>query len=289
MEEKKTNLREADAKIFVEGLLAEKSLEVKTENGKAKIAGYLTLKTSDVNFVRIGVNVNEKTKNGADNKCYTGMKTVMNEYKSISEVGEEEADKLKVSGEINLYRDKKGIDTIGFKSNFFNRVKVGEEYTPRGEFRVETYISNITPEVDKEGEKTGRMLVHGWVPTYNGIEPIKLVADEEIGRAIKNTFEIGETVEFYGDIINQRIETVTEIPVAIGKPRKKVTTEYKNAMLIHGASEAYEEGVTPEKPYEKETILAAIQERKNRIEEEKTKTQSSKKPSGAAHGRSLGF
>ena len=120
------------------------------------------------------------------------------------------------------------------------------------------------------------------------------MAEGEVGQAVDSGFEVGQTVEFYGDIINNRIETVTEIPVKIGKPRKKVSVEIKSDLLITGASEAYEEGITPELPYVAETIQAAIQERANRLEEAKAKAQSgakasTAKPSGAAHGRSLGF
>ena len=174
-------------------------------------------------------------------------------------------------------------------------MKADEELESKAEFSVEVFISGINPELDTEGVETGRTVVSGWVPTYNGIEPIDLVAEGEVAQAVDSGFEPGQTVEFYGDIINNRIETVTEIPVKIGKPRKKVSVEFKSNLIITGASEAYEEGITPELPYVAETIEAAIQERKNKLEEAKAKAQSgakpngNAKPSGAAHGRSLGF
>ena len=290
-----TNLRQANAKAFVEGVVSEKDLKVVTEEGKNKITGHLTVKTSDVNFIKFNVNVNEKTKNNTDNKTYAGIQTVMNEYKSIAEVGEEEATRVKVSGDISPFTGKNGEKIVSYKSNFFNRLKVDEELEPKAEFSIELFISGINPEIDAEGVETGRTIVSGWMPTYNGIEPIDLVAEGEVAQAVDSGFEVGQTVEFYGEIINNRIETVTEIPVKIGKPRKKVTVEIKNDLIITGASEAYEEGITPELPYEADTIQAAIQERANRLEEAKAKAQSgakppaNTKPSGAAHGRSLGF
>lgn len=290
-----TNLRQANAKVFIEGLVSEKDLAVKTEDGKTKIAGSLTIKTSDVNFIKFNINANEKTNAGTDNKCYAGLLTVMNEYKTIAEVGEAEADKVKVSGDLNLYTStQSGANIVGFKSNFFNRVKPNEEFEQRAEFSVEVFISSIIPEVDKEGDETGRILVKGWVPTYNGIEPITLYAADDVASAVESMFEPGQTVEFSGDIINNRIETVKEIPMAIGKPKKKVKVDFKNELLITGASTAYEEGETPEKPYEADVIKAAIQERTNRLEEAKAKAQgeqktSNSRPSGAAKGRTLGF
>lgn len=283
-----TNLRQANAKAFVHGVVSEKDLKVVTEEGKTKITGSLTVKTSDVNFVKFNVNVNEKTNAGTDNKTYAGIQTVMNEYKSIAEVGEE-ATRVKVSGDLSPFTGKNGEKIVSYRSNFFNRLKVDEELEPKAEFSVEMFISGINPELDTEGIETGRTVVSGWMPTYNGIEPIDLVAEGEVAQAVDSGFEPGQTVEFYGDIINNRIETVTEIPVKIGKPRKKVSVEFKSDLIITGASEAYEEGITPELPYVAETIEAAIQERKNKLEEAKAKAQSGAKPSGAAHGRSLGF
>lgn len=291
-----TNLRQANAKAFVHGVVSEKDLKVVTEEGKTKITGSLTVKTSNVNFVKFNVNVNEKTNVGTDNKTYAGIQTVMNEYKSIAEVGEDEATRVKVSGDLSPFTDKKtGEKVVAYRSNFFNRLKADEELEPKAEFSVEVFISGINPELDTEGVETGRTVVSGWVPTYNGIEPIDLVAEGEVAQAVDSGFEPGQTVEFYGDIINNRIETVTEIPVKIGKPRKKVSVEFKSDLIITGASEVYEEGITPELPYVAETIEAAIQERKNKLEEAKAKAQSgaksngNAKPSGAAHGRSLGF
>lgn len=290
-----TNLRQANAKVFIEGLVSEKDLAVKTEDGKTKITGSLTVKTSDVNFVKFNINANEKTNAGTDNKCYAGLLTVMNEYKTIAEVGEADADKVKVSGDLNLYTStQSGANIVGFKSNFFNRVKPNEEFEQKAEFSVEVFISSIIPEVNTDGDETGRILVKGWVPTYNGIEPITLYAADDVASAVESMFEPGQTVEFNGDIINNRIETVTEIPMAIGKPKKKVKVEYKNELLITGASTAYEEGETPEKPYEADVIKAAIQERTNKLEEAKAKAQSGKavsnaRPSGASKGRTLGF
>lgn len=290
-----TNLRQSEAKVLVEGIVSEKDLKVVTEDGTTKIQGSLTVKTGDTNFVRFNVNVNEKTKNGADNKTYAGIKTVMEEYKSIAEAGEEDADRVRVNGDLNIYTGQNGT-VVGYKSNFFNRLKNPAEMESKAEFSVEVFISSINPEINTDGDETGRVVVSGWVPTYNGIEPIKLFAPEEIASSIDDAFEPGQTVEFYGEVVNNRVEKVTEIPVLIGKPRKKVETSYKNELIINGASTAYEEDVTPKAPYMSDTIKAAIQERENKLEEARAKAQSganktvsNARPSAASKGRTIGF
>lgn len=291
-----TNLRQAEAKVNVEGVVSEVELkeELNKELGCNQISGYLTIKTSDTNFIRFNIRINEKTKSGGDNKAYPGIVTVMNEYRSIAQYGEE-ADKVRVTGDLNPYHsDQTNQDVVGYKSNFFNRVN--GDYDPHATFDVEMFIQSIVPEMDKEEEETGRLLVNGWVPLYeNGIEPLTLIAPEDVADAVNSTFEPGQTVRFFGDIINDRVVIKKEIPVAIGKPKIETHILSKNELVITGASEAYEEGVTLLPPYSTDTIKAAIQERKNRIESRKamaaTKNAGGKvnaaKPSGAARGRQL--
>lgn len=290
-----TNLRQADAKVNVEGVVSEIVLteEMNPTLGCNQVTGHLTVKTNDTNFVKFNVRMNEKTKAGTDNKAYAGIKTVMNEYRSIADVGEEAADRVRVSGDINLYHSiQNNQDVFGYKSNFFNRV-VGE-YHPHAEFEVEMFIYSMNPEIDKEGEETGRLLVKGWVPQYeNGIEPLTLVVPADLADAVESTFERGQTAKFYGEVVNDRIVIKHEIPVAIGKPKVEVKTITKNELVVTGATEPYEEGVSVEKPYPAETIKLAIQARNDRIESRKNmeNTGMSRKtgarPSGASRGRSL--
>lgn len=290
-----TNLRQAEAKVSVEGVVSELELteELNKELGCNQITGYLTVKTDDTNFVRFNVRINAKTKAGTDNKAYAGITTVMNEYRSIAQYGEE-ADKVRITGDLNLYHsDQTNQDMVGYKSNFFNRV-IGD-YEPHATFDVEMFIQSITPEINQDEDETGRILVKGWVPQYeNGIEPLTLIAPVDVADAVSNTFEPGQTVRFFGDIINDRVVIRKEIPVAIGKPKVETHTLTKNELLITGASEAYEEDITPEAPYAVETIKAAIQERKDRIESRKAMAAAkaaggttNAKPSAASKGRKL--
>lgn len=291
-----TNLRQSTLKVNVEGIVSEIALEKgKNKNDPSidNISGSITLKTDETNFVRFLVNVNAKTKDGADNKTYPGIETIMNEYKSIAMVGEADADRVRVGkGDINLFTGQNGDEQIGYKSNFFSRTT--KEFNPHAEFEVETYIRSIVPEMDKDDDETGRLIVKGWSVTYNGIEPITMIAPKEIADAVESTFEVGQTATFFGDIVNSRIEKITEIPVAIGKPKQKVETTYKNELIITGATEPYEEGVSENAPYDADAIKLAIQERENRIAENANKKNNEKlpfdnKPSGASKGRTLNW
>ena len=140
----------------------------------------------------------------------------------------EEADIVIVNGDISLYQNAQtGEEVISYKSNFFTRLKEGQDYEPEARFDIEMFIHTIIPEINTDGDETGRLKIHGIVPVYNGVECVTLFAPEEIASAVESSYEPGMTVNFDGDIINSRIEHVTEIPMLIGKPKKKITYENK--------------------------------------------------------------
>lgn len=289
-----TNLRQADAKVKVEGVVSELELKEEFDQnlGCNQISGYITVKTSDTNFVRFNVRMNEKTKAKAPNRAYPGMQTVMKEYKSIAKYGEAEADKVRVAGDLNLYHsDQADMDAVGYKSNFFNRVM--NQYEPKAEFEVEMFISSIVPEISTDGEETGRALIKGWVPQYDtGIEPLTLVAPTDLADQISSLLEPGQTTRFFGDIINSRVVITREIPVAIGKPRVETKTITKNELVITGCEAAYDD-TTTNPPYDAEVVKAAVQARKDRIESRKNQpkanTAGNNRPSAASRGRSVDF
>ena len=289
-----TNLRQANASVEVAGIVSSKDLKFDQKDGSKVITGSVYVEIDETNIVRFGVYAKEKTNKGESNPAYQGLLTVMNEYRTIADNGREHADKVYVKGDLSPYVAQNGKEAVSQKASFFNRVQKIENYSPKAEFEVEVYIASLVPEVDKEGTETGRLLVKGWVPTYSGIEPITLVAPEDLAESIQNMFEADQTVEFSGDLINNRVEIRTEIPMAIGKPKIKTETSYKNELRITGASEAYEEGVTAEKPYDKETIRLAINEHKAKQEAKQREansgnTASYTRPSASGTGRQMSW
>lgn len=292
----KTNLRQADTKVEVVGIVSENTLEESVRDGKKVISGDITVQTGDINFVTFRVYVNEKKNDGTDNGCYAGIETVMREYQSIAKVGKDAATRVTVTnGQIRprsyVGKDKQVHVGVSYQTMFFNRYDGDpEKFEPRAWFEVEMAIASITPELytsgENKGEETGRAIVKGWVPTYSGIEPMTLVAPAEngIAEAILDDYTPNQTVKFYGDIVNSRAEITKEIPVKIGKPRFEKKTIYKNEMIITNASDAYgedSETPTPE-PYDIGAISQAITDREVRLEEEKAKAKQPETATSAA-------
>ena len=297
---KQTNLRQADAKVTVAGIVSDKKLETKTENGVRTIEGTITIKTSDTNFVQMRVRCADKKKDGTENKTFTGVMTVMNEYKSITDNGTDEADRVRTSGQINLFRsNNNGNEIVSYTSNFFNRIKPNQDYEPKAEFEVEMYIKTLVPEINKDGEETGRYKIVGWIPTFNGIEPLELFVPEELADVVSNTYEPKQTARFYGEIVQNVTYETIERPMAFGV-KKETKANFINELVVTGGSPAYDAETEEEVvkggnqiPYNPDTIQAAIEERDRRIKEEqnkpRTNTANNTKPSGASRGRTLGW
>ena len=299
MTETKTNLRQAHTKATAVGLLTDKKLEIKTDpkTGEKHIEGTVTVKTSDKNFVTFTVYSKEKKNDKTDNKTYAGLVTVMNEFQSVVDAGDN-ADYIRVNGQLNPYRGQNGNEIIGYRGSFFNRIRNVENIEPEATFEVEMFIQSIVPEMGKDADgemsETGRLKISGWVPTFNGIEPVDLIVPEDLASACEDTYEPGQTVEFYGDIINNSIEETIEKPVAFGKPKKEVRRTYINELIVTGGSEPYEDEEGDRVPYDKDAINGAIAERNTAIEEAKNKAKNGSSgagkgatPSGKAHGRTL--
>ena len=278
-------------------------MEIKTDpkTGEKHIEGTVTVKTSDKNFITFTVYSKEKKNDKTDNKTYAGLVTVMNEFQSVAEVGDENADYIRVNGQLNPYRGQNGNEIVGYRGSFFNRIRNIENLETDASFEVEMFIQSIVPEMGKDADgemsETGRLKITGWVPTYNGIEPVDLIVPEDLADACENTYEPGQTVEFYGDIINNSIEEIIEKPVAFGKPKKEVRRTYINELIVTGGSEPYDGDEETDKdhvPYDRGAIEGAIAERNTAIEEAKNKAKSGSSgagrgatPSGRAHGRTL--
>lgn len=294
-----TNLRQADAKVTVAGIVSDKKLEMTTKDGVRTIEGTLTIKTADTNFVQMRVRCADKKKDGSENKTFAGVMTVMNEYKSIADVGEDEADRVRASGQINLFRsNNNGNEIVSYTSNFFNRIKANQEFEPKAEFEIEMYIKSLVPEMNKDGEETGRYKIVGWVPTFNGIEPLDLIVPEELADQVSNIYEPKQTARFYGNIVQNVTYETIERPMAFGV-KKETKANFINELVVTGGSPVYDATDKDEVveggnqiPYDPTVIQAAIDERDRLIKEGQNKPKTSTnnaKPSGASRGRQLGW
>lgn len=293
-----TNLREAVTKITVEGQVNEVNLErTKDKEGKDIIRGDLQIKVGDNNIIKVSAYSRRLKNDGNPNSIYTGLETIIDEYKSIAQSGTEGADWVRVSGSQDRKKNKgyirpfvtqQGKAAVQYSSNFFNRIN-NRTPDPKAEFECELYYEKAVPEVDREGNETGRVKITGWLPCYNGIGPVELVAEEEIADQLTGYLESGNTYNFLGDLVNTQTVTEIEVPVAIGKPRKEKRITYVNKMLISGVSDPYdlEDDDPDKKAFDPEAVKLAIQQYKDGLNNVTVSVNNSGKPAVNTRGRSL--
>ena len=296
METQTTNLRQAENKVRITGILAEKDLhEGKNQsNSKTTIEGYVSIKVDDINQIRLNVRADETKKDGAPNPAYKNLTDFNSNSQSIAEVGEEDATRVYIgSAQLNPYHStQSGNDVISYRTSFISIAQKEKNFEPYANGEVEVYIQSIVPEMDKDGDETGRALVRGLMPTFSGIEPVVFIAPSGDGFAdqVISEFETGQTVRIFFDVKNSRVEIVKEIPVKLGKPRKETTVSYTNELIITGMSEPYDDSEDSiHAPYDANAIKTALQEREDRIKSEANKPKGNgntqTKPSGASKGR----
>lgn len=295
-EENTTVLKQADATIEVVGIISEMDLEKVNENDNEIIRGRIKVKTSETNTAPIDVYVNKYTKDKKENKIYAGWETRMDTYKSIADVGEEEATVVRINrGQLRpmLYINKESLQemkSVRYSANFVNELKGEDKETAeyKAEFHVTGYIQNLIPEFDKDGEETGRLILNIQVPTYNSIEPLTIFVPGELADTVSGMWEMGQTVDIDGDIVNRSIVTEKVVKRAIGKDLVTKEYDYKNELVLTGGSEPYEE----ELAYSDEAIRKALADKQIQLDQNKTEYAAEKNKTKApqkttATGRTL--
>jgi hypothetical protein len=268
-------LREADNKVTVEGLLLEVRHSEWSSKEGFKIELDIEVGENEVHTVH-GM-TKYKKKDGSENGIAKGFQTVINEYKSVADVGREEADKVRVNQgriDINEYfgQDEKLKSFPQISTNFVNRVQAGEEYDPRAEFEVEIMVKSTKPEFNKNSEETGRAVLEGFIPMFGGkVIPFSFVVAEEGAEYVQDNYEKGSTVFVYGKIVNFKEKVVKKTEAAFGKDKETITYNTVREYVVTGGGEPYEEENA--KAYNPELIGKALTERETYLEEMKNKAK----------------
>lgn len=182
MTEIKNALRQADNKVVIKGKLKEKKLSIGSKDGKNYIKGHIIVRENESEH-KVSVLCNELTKSGTPNGYFKGLVTVMNEYKSIAEFGEEMADVVSIDrGTIGINdfvtQDGQLVSNVEVSANSIHRVT--EDVQQMACAEIEVYMDKIKMEINREQMPTGRILIDAVIPCYGGrITPVQLVAEGE--------------------------------------------------------------------------------------------------------------
>lgn len=280
-----------------------KEQKLKTNKGKSGnyINGSLIIKTGEFSEIELNVFVNEETKSGKTSKIYETLKGFIDkEYKTMAncESDEDTPAKVRVYGNNNftphftdnMFKDQNSGQVIqkmrldlGFGTIYIDDNVKKEDY--KATFDVEMCIQSIKEE-EKDDELTGRVIVNGYLPMYDGsIMPMKILAGkitddngEEIdfGQDLLDAVEEGMTIEIWGDLNYKTKITKIKKGGSLGKAKIEEKREYINELIAAGAVIQEDE----DKEFDVELIKKAKIERDNKIEEIKNSKDDDKKATG---------
>lgn len=274
-----TTLREAINQVNIMGIVSEVDIEEKLAEGKEAIAGKLTIRTEDGSEHEIDMFAKKLKNDGGENAIYKGIQTIKAEFKSIASTGSAEtADKVSITNArlgISDYYNKGGeLRSIPkINASFVNRLIKQEEldkYKSSATFAIELYITDIKKEVNKETEETGRKLIVGFLPVYNGkIVPFTVTVGTDLADAVEQMYGAGQTVKLWGTIVNKVIKEAVTEAAGIGASRESVSKITTREFIMTGGSEPYVEDI---KMFNKDAIRNAGVTRKEDLDKLKEKT-----------------
>lgn len=191
----KKELRQLQNAVEIVGTLKSKTLEVKTsQKGNQYMKGELVILTEDgprINEHKVAIMVMMTS------KLYKGIETVNREYKSIEEYGKEDADRIRVNGELTLqqYYNQQGV-LVSFnqiKGVFFNRVE--DDAADKALASIETVVEGFVDKLDADGFITGTKQVKGFSIGWGNsvIELKNAVVNEALAEAMTNMYTPGST------------------------------------------------------------------------------------------------
>ena len=200
-----TNLRQCYNALTVVGTL--KSKEVKygtTDNGDSTISLELTIVSNESDKIH-----ENKIRFWAKNtsKLYNSYVTVANEYKTIANDGAANADRIKVTGslEMNEYFNTNANELKTYnnlRGVFINRLD--KDLVDEVGAVVECVITGHVDEISKEGAPTGRKKVNILTVGYNSIihEIQNVVVEKELAQQFTQMYGINSTGKLYLKINN---------------------------------------------------------------------------------------
>ena len=302
-------MRQAENKVFIEGILSEIDIVERTYTSKDgaqnnALAGQIKVRVEQkingidkILEIPVHVFVNEMTKKGTKNPAYESIDTVRREFISIaSGAGVDGADRIRISGasiQMNEYwADENRLSSYPrINASFVQRVK-RDEFTPKAQFSTEIVVSKMVNEVDNDGGETGRLKIEGILSQYGErVDVVPFIAESpNVVDAISQYWQLKDTVKVSGKLnFSSTVEIYTE-EQGFGEPIEKKRTINVSELVITGGSQTQLEG---DFAFNEEEIKNALAERKARLESRKAKelarSSSRTAPAQSGFASDIGF
>lgn len=298
-------LREAKNNVTICGILSEVDLKESTfiKNGARaeSIGGQIKVRVNQViNDVPTTLEIPvymfaPKFKNdGGPNPAYDSIMRVKNDYISIAASNEASADCVRITSAkvvMNEYYGRNGslVSFPRISTSFVTRIK-REEMKPEASFSTEICVMAKNPELNRNGEETGRYIITAAVPQYGGkVDVMNFVCiNPAVINGVSQYWTEGDTFEAKGRLnFSSRVETVVQ-EVDFGEPIEKSRTISVSELVITGGTQTPLDGAFA---FEHDEIQRGLSERKARLEATKEKQAAPKPTVSTAASKSfdLGF
>lgn len=252
-------LRQALNKVEITGVVKEHKLGTgKTNDGDKYVNGSLVVKAGEFTEVTVKVFVSETNSKGKVKKAYENLKKIHDgEYRTMAEVSEEEAVKVRLWGnegftpqfKEEMYKPENAPEVItrvnvdlGFGNVTIDNNIAPEDY--KATFDVEVFVESIAEEIGKSDEETGRVIIKGWCPVYGGsVIPLEIKAgivhDEDgeydFAEDIRDGVDPETTINLWGDIDYRTIIEKTTKGGGLGRAKVEEKRTYVHDLVAVGA------------------------------------------------------
>ena len=224
------------------------------------------------------------TSKGTPNPAYKSIQDLKN-LKTAQNVGFDDADTIRVTG-ASLRENAFIAKTSG---QLINGWQINGSFVSSSNlmsvasFTTELFIMDIHPEVDREGDPTGRLVVKGGIVQYGGrLDVLDFIVENPTGvDFIERNWNANDTVLVKGRIRVTSVEENHSMNNSWGEDIPETSTRFVRELIITTGSETpYEE----EFAYDPTEIKKAFNVRKANIEQLQldAKKNASDKPAPAA-------
>jgi len=237
---KPQNSERIEGRIYQHDLTIKQVQNQSSDNfGKDFIAGNIEVATDEdcLNVIKVHFTyVTPTNKSGAENRTYSVLKKIIDDNKTITSVGKDEATKVRIDTALALNDFyNQNDELVSAKTNeggFVTIINELGEPKERNRFTVDMVITGAT-HVDKDDEKKieEHVLVRGAIFNFrNDLLPVEFKVKNPDG--MKYFEDLGATnaepiyTKVWGDIVSETIETKTEVESAFGEAAVRT---YKNS------------------------------------------------------------
>lgn len=205
--------------FFVEGYLKENNLSLVGD----VIRGSVVVAVDEHNTFKVQYYVNKKMKSGDENKDFADIEAMLPEkttsvaqylqnvptanFANASAVATRVWCVGRLEEFVSKSADGKEKSMITYKGSR-GGIKSGDSFNPRSTFKIDVYLESKKPETNSEGDETGRYLLSGLVPAYNGsmYRFSFVTAEGDPSVYVNDLYDVGQTVYLEGQILAIRQE-----------------------------------------------------------------------------------